>query len=70
MYLRIKELEKAGKREKNWENVKHQLIELYVERVLQNYFNAKKIYIIIQICHIYCIYSKINYKNVILHSWN
>ena len=41
LYLRIKDLEKSwSKGTKNWENVKHQLIELYGERVLKYYFNT------------------------------
>lgn len=41
LYLRIKDLEKSWSKEtKNWENVKHQLIELYGERVLKYYFNT------------------------------
>ena len=41
LYLRIKDLEKSwSKGARNWENVKHQLIELYGERVLKYYFNT------------------------------
>lgn len=41
LYLRIKDLEKSwSKGTKNWNNVKHQLIELYGERVLKYYFNT------------------------------
>ena len=41
LYLRIKDLEKSwSKGTRNWENVKHQLIELYGERVLKYYFNT------------------------------
>ena len=41
LYLRIKDLEKSwSKGTKNWDNVKHQLIELYGERVLKYYFNT------------------------------
>ena len=41
LYLRRKDLEKSwSKGTKNWDNVKHQLIELYGERVLKYYFNT------------------------------